>query len=407
MNTKPIFRKVAALLSFSLLPFWVFAQNNYIYYNHAPFMDDKVRIGGYLTEKDKVKGAPSSELQIQKGASVCFVIDNPNLLLYSYKIVTKVVEDKPSQELNDFVKLLEPLLENLIAKGDDGDDYVQLIDKIAELNIKIEARKISSDSEADFSVVFAEMSENIKELKRKIGQANTQFEAMDVDEKKLKKGLQAYLKIIEERIGIIEKDLNATRVSLTSEYTLCVPVEKGVMKVYLIATRKVKLNKDETPVRPVDTLAVLTVRALDDQRYRFASGVLLSYPLGKGATSFAVENNLIVEKPVETDVSVPVMFQGRFKKSNTWGAIGVGMGGEKIIKNIFLGIIFDLGEAVGSPFSMTLGAGATFMTTATRLSKGKVGEALPADVKTIDDVIDKKLLPGFGVTFTIGALKLK
>jgi len=393
------------------LIFWlcidVKAQNAYVYYSHAPSLQKDARLIEYIkagdNKSDRKPGLPPV-LKIRKGSQACFVVQNPNPLLYTYSVSFKTISPDEPEEITKFISQLSPIVSRGVsgtATANSIDNYLSNVDNINKSYIDIQKARLNSDNVTDFSETITTLENSIGDAETNITEANDAYGDLDKEQQTKAASIRAYQLIIEDKINTIKGDVSAVKTYKLNELQSCVVVGKDRMVVTLSAVPKIKEIKDQKgKLRPIDSLASFTVSPQLD--YRIAPALLLSYPLTNSAKSFAVKNGVVVEQAVEFSRPILPILQVRDWLAPIWGAVGVRPRGTEQVPDLFLGIIWS---PIESP-SITLGFGATFVNTPVALSKGGVGLPLPADVEKLDDIVERKYLPGFGFTLTIGSLKL-
>ena len=394
------------------------AQDGFVVYDHMPSRVTGARLIKYYppgaSEGGGVRGAPPQPLEVRQGSSACYIVENPNPLLYTYSISTTVIPQDEPEQLSSLLDNLKSLVDLALTLPSDGSaettspanapEYGEIVNSLDEDYEALVQARTASDATANFAETVATMKRLLKDAEETGKNAEALYKASDPVKKDVR-ALRAYELILKERIAEIEKAVREVEVYATQPFVLCTPVGENLIRVALASSRKIKATEEAPTRRPIDTLATFEVRPRTTKRFRIAPSLVIGYPLAAGAHSFAVRDSALVQDAPETSFLAPVVAQFRNWETPLWGTVGVRPRGLDEVPDLFLGLAYDFGDLIGGP-SATLGAGVTILQTPVRLKKGKLGEALPPDVEELEDIVERKPLIGFGFTFTISSLEL-
>lgn len=394
-------------------------------------------------------GRVPQPVEVRKGSRACFQVARSNPLLYSYAVGSEKLELKQSDEFQGFVSGLQSLvgslsfvdsassatperLLNFLQSGDFARaqaisstlllrnnlaeprdvalvfQYHAKLDTLSAAISRLERNRLESDGAVDLTRVEERLAEDLRRASDVLERANSLYSSISGGGGTTPSGVasgRAYQLLATSRLESIKTTLGTLRVTLGDPPLLCQDVGEDPVRVVLTSKRVIAPLEGSKSMRPVDTLAVFDVRPGSVDRFRLAPAALISYPLSAGAASFSVEDSVVTRGSADVIRAVVPAAQFRVQETDLWGTLGVSPRSVTSLPDLYLGLAYDFGDTVGGA-SATLGFGVTLFQTPTGLSKGQVGERLPADIGEIDDIVARKHLLGVGFTFTVGSLSL-
>lgn len=371
------------------------------------------------TEYDGSKRTNPMEVLCAEGATVTVQIKNPNHLLYQYEAVIREIEIK--NDLPDVGNLLE-ILNGLAADPRTSQRSFQVVstsisyhdffDAVILLKGQIdEVQSIIRQSDDESNPV----SHYIREI-NKISNAKNNFNdskledhlvdllkqdttALDSEPKKL------MFYALESQAKLLAKAVADLRKSLTTKQSFAYKFKAG-KKPFTISIIAKPLN-GVTPGRATDTIAQVLVHPYITSSWEL--NPVLNVVLATQGKEFKVENGVITEAPLD-DVTLRY---GIFLVRNMWNwgrykevRCGLGAGftvrpikDQKILDNLQAGFFANIKDQV------KLGAGIGFAQVPNGLSQSSVGQPLPPDVSSIQEITTYKNRPAAFVSITIFGLK--
>lgn len=406
------------------------AQHAEVFYDHRPGTagDDRVR---YLLPGERRSANPVNDamhaghpgrIEVAKGSEACFVVLNANPLLYSYSLGKKAVTVEAPAGLGEIITGLSGLLKTLGGMslnfaGDpehadaDADGliwrYTSEIVTLSAFAPSLDSLKRESDDEPDLSAVFRRVRQREAELLEAQQHATARYDSA----LKAAKGDEGRLNTIRLLRSVHESAVKQAT-ALVKEFKaaesappprLCATLESSRLRLTLNVAPKFKPREGERAARPADVVLEFDADPVSVERFEVLPAWFVGFSVS-GAMRFSLRDNVIGQGSDRRPISSPgVLALGRVGDSPVWGAIGISNGRDQA--DAFLGLVLRGGPSiVGS--RLLIGGGLTLARVVTDLKSGRVGEALPADVKKLDDLFVYEYRPGASVVFSLTGLAI-
>lgn len=356
------------------------------------------------------------EVLSAEGATVTVRIKNPNYLLYQYS--TNVSEVQVKDQLPDITELvlaLNALPVPAVAREAPAPtclgDLSTLSDVLGKLQEQIDrARKIIAESDDE----TRPLSMFLREIEQLPGaKYNFNDPALEANLVELVKTSVTVSSDKEKFISVamqgtmkeIAKEVSDLKAMLTTGQSFSFKFRTG-KKVYTIAVIA-RAKKGVKAHRAVDTLASITVHPYIVSSWEMIP--TLNFVYASGGKDFDVENGLITQRNM-ADVTPRY---GVFLVRNLWNwgrfnevrcGLGVGFAlrpkqDQKLLENLHAGFFANIRDQV------RLGLGVGFAQVPTGINQSAVGEALPADIRSIDDITTYSRKPAAFLSVTIFGFK--
>jgi hypothetical protein len=356
------------------------------------------------------------EVLSAEGATVTVRIKNPNYLLYQYSTNVKEVQIKDDlPDISELVLALNALPVQRVARAAVAPtclgDLSDLSEALKDLQEQMdEARKIiaESDDEARPLSIFLTEVEQLPAAKYNFNDPALEANLVSLVKESVT-GTSAEEKFIslamQGKMKEIAKEVSDLKAMLITSQSFSYKFRTG-KKVYTIAIIA-QAKKGVRAHRAVDTLAKITVHPYVVSSWEMIP--TLNFVYASGGKEFGVENGLITER----DMDEVTPRYGVFLVRNLWNwgrfnevrcGLGVGFAlraqqDQKILENLHAGFFANIRDRV------RLGLGVGFAQVPTGINQSAVGEALPADVKSIDDITTYSRRPAAFLSITIFGFK--
>jgi len=404
------------------------AQNAYVYYDHKPGAANlNGRVSYTRSGRDlgtRQAGRPPS-LPVPSKSQLCIDVENRNEVLYSYTIAAADLPVDTIPGLAALVKLLtDPLqtraLERTVAidsararlRTDPGDiraraiveapDPDRYLRPVADLYVKLQEMleyQLASDAESSFARAASGIANLAAEAAHIDTLANQAFRSLGPDTTSPEIGLiRATHADLRSRIGVISRRFR--HALETHRDPFCTEVGTSRMRVTLKIARTLA-DPGGGRLRPVgDTVLTVVVDPTDERRFLIEPGMILS-AFTQDRSTIRLDSTLVAQAPNHGVGMHAGVFAMARAGSIRWLWVTVGAAtADNAVSDVFVGVTFRGGASlVGGRVSAGIGLALTRVPVG--VSQGSVGSAMPADVKNVDDVIQREFRPGLGVTFAI------
>jgi hypothetical protein len=404
------------------------AQDAFVYYNHKPGAGNlNGRLSYTRSGRDSGRrqaGRPPS-LSVPSESQLCIQVENRNAVLYSYTIAAADLPVDTIPGLGALIKLVtDPLqaralertvatesararlrtnpsdtLARAIVEAPDPDRYLRPVaDLYAKLQEMLESQ-LASDADSSFAHAASGIAHLAGEAAHIDTLAREAFRSLGPDtaspEVRLIRATHADLW---SRIGVIS---NRFRHALdTDRDPFCTEVGTSRMRVTLKIARTLA-DPSGGLLRPVgDTVLTVVVDPTDERTFLIEPGMILS-AFTQDRSTIRLESTLVAQAPNHGVGMHAGVFAMARAGSIRWLWVTVGAAtADNAVSDVFVGVTFRGGASlVGGRVSAGIGLALTRVPVG--VSQGSVGSALPADIKNVDDVIQREFRPGLGVTFAI------
>ncbi|MEJ7811493.1 MAG: hypothetical protein WKG32_13860 [Gemmatimonadaceae bacterium] len=216
------------------------------------------------------------------------------------------------------------------------------------------------------------------------------------------------LTVSPSRLNDMEREFAAARAALKT--SLCADVGDHGMTAALSITAKAEPPKSTgvTLSRPTDGKdgKPVVAASIDPQStalFELAPGAVVNLRI-QDRREFRLENGV-----VRSSRGSPTFDQGAFfnvrltRRSPVWASFGV-LQADKGKGVPFFGLLARFGYSLSGAHA-TLGTGVTLLDVSTDITQGSVGQALPAGVATLDDIVRRERKPAYGITFTVSGFE--
>jgi len=405
------------------------AQNAIVYYDHRPgasTVDSRLQFQLPEDEASFRRNGPPPRFYVPKGQRACFVVENPNPVLYVYSVGAKVLTVEAHADLAPILAALQQFLgvevrSALEAVGRQADSvragrsredglirhYAALVEDVVSRSRSMQQLKLDSDNEVPFESSVASVDAAYDDAQTADEIASQYFQTLpdnlDDTDKFIILVLRARQLDAWRRIQGIQKEFQDA--SEVANDRLCVTVDDQRLQVFLsVKARFVPLEGQDIQ-RPVgDTLVSFEVDPVPTTTFVVAPGAMLSMFVSE-RKRYSVEDGVVIEG---SDNS-PRFLLGVFAMARTlripwlWGAIGVSTGGQAA-PDFFVGLVSRFGSPVVGT-QMSLGVGLALAYVPVDLERGAVGEPLPSDIEDVNRIVERGLRPGLSVSFTVTGLE--
>lgn len=348
-------------------------------------------------------------MPIPQGGSACFRVERANPLLYTYSVGSKIVKvetpDTVSQVLRQLLALAPKaaipgvglLPDDRVSTADQTAVYAGTVGQLFRIRTEMESLKVSSDSASN---LVALANEGIT-LANAAADTST---AADKEYASLPDATKKDMTVRMLRAGQLDQTDKAKRLAqefasveaLLGQRLCAAPLGKERMHVTLSIAAKPGIGTDNLKKVTGDELASFDVEPISNAAIEFGPGLILNR-LDRKGKEFALSEGKITESEGDDLLFRPSVF-ANFRSWGPkwiWGTVGVS-GDKDGISDLFVGGTGRFGYSVaGARLAVGVGLAATRL--ATGLTKGAVGQPLPADITSLEKIVKKKLLPGLGI----------
>jgi hypothetical protein len=378
-------------------------QDAYVYYDHHPGPASLDARLSYVGDAGLRTGRPPA-LTVPSGSQLCIQVVNRNEILYSYAITAKDIPADTIPGLSALIKQLNGALNSVSTRAAAGatgeprrqsyDPYLTAVADLYKKLLDIQSYQQASDTVADFPHAAGEIARLTREAADTNRAATAALGGLGADtnsaEVRLIRTVHAD---VWSRIGVIA---NRFRHALgTLGDPLCTRVATSRLRVTLkIAATTADLGG--APQRPTgDTVLTLVVEPRDDRNVLVEPGTLVS-AFTQDKSTIGVRTGVITQAP-DHGMGVHAGVFALFRAGTIpwlWVAVGAATG-EQLVPDFFIGMAVRGGASLvgGRIFA---GVGLALTRVPVGVSQGSVGGALPADVKKVDDIIQREFRPGLG-----------
>lgn len=356
-------------------------------------------------------GLPS-RLDIDQGSRACVVVERANPVLYSYALAARPIKVAPPDTMAATLKALMALAQGATPSAAIGGitaivglkpagtapdpSFGAAVAAVYRQYLTLVDLKAASDTTTDFPQLARRIATTFADSVRSFNKvADGVFDALATKTEITTRMLRAQQLETMQRATSIAEEF-ATAASTLAD-PICTPALSGRNRVVLaIAPQQ---SGKEVARATGDSVLAFTVEAASDQDFEFGAGMMIN-TLARRATTLAVENGVVVEKPGD-DVLIRPIFLGHYRN---WGqrwlyaTIGTAMAGKRF-SDLFLGATSRFG--VRSGVGVTFGIGLALSEQVVGLSQGRIGEPLPADVANLTDITRTVLKPGLGISLAL------
>jgi len=392
------------------------AQDTYVYYDHHPgpaSLDARLsyvssgRDGGLQT------GRPPS-LTVSSGSQLCIRVSNRNTVLYAYTVTSKDIPADTIAGLGALIKQLTGVLNDRArtqaalrdaARANaqpvpiDPDRYLRPVAELYALLVGMQDYQLASDTIADFARAAGEIARLTSQAAETHRAATAALGALGADttsaEVRLIRTVHAD---VWSRIGVIANRFRHALGTLGDPF--CARVGTSRLRVTLKIARAI-VDPSGAPQRPVgDTVLTLDVNPRDNRVFLVEPGAILSM-FTQDRSTISLTNGNLAQAPDHRVGVHPGVFALARAGSIRWLWVTVGIAAaDNTVSDVFIGMTFRGGASLAGGL-VSAGVGLALSRVPVGVSQGSIGSALPADVKKVDDIIQREFRPGLGVTFAI------
>lgn len=375
------------------------AQDAYVYYDHRPGaagVDARlsyIRPGGDPAHPQI--GRPP-RLTIASGARLCVQIRNRNEVLYSYVLTATKVAADTIAGLGELIKLIRGIAPALARLP--YEPYLTAVANLHDTLQLMQAYQRASDTIVDFTSAAAGMASLARGAAAQDSVATELRNQLGTDTTPVVRLLRAVHDDLSKRI---KKTGGAFRQAAeTLNDPICTTVATSRLRVTLKIARTA-VDTTAAPHRPVgDTVVGVDVDPRDDRTFLLEPGTLLSV-FTQDKSTISLQNGVVTQA---SDHS-PGFHAGVFAMARLptvrwlWATFGAATS-DNAVSDLFIGLTLRSGTSVVGGH-IGLGLGLALSRVPVGVSQGTVGGALPADVKNVDDVVQRSFRAGVGVTFAV------
>jgi hypothetical protein len=390
------------------------AQDATVFFPHVEKVGEKkpsVQLRYQLPGEDEKaihRGIPAV-IQVPQGNAACYQIERANPLLYVYSIGSKIVKvetpDTASQVLKQILALApKPAIPGMGLLADDkpidGDPvagYAATVGQLFRIRTEMEALKLSSDTATNLVALARHGMRLASAAADTAAAADKKYSALsDASKKDLTARMlrAAQLDQSEKSKRLLDE---FTSVSALVDQPLCsAPLSKDRLHLSLSIAGKSGIPSENLRRITGDEVAAFDAEPLSNQELEFGGGMILAKPDHRAKT-FALAENKITEGKGDELLFRPALFVNLRSWGPRWLWASIGLSGDKDgIGDLFAGITGRFGHQVAGA-RLAAGVGLTATKLVTGLSKGSVGQPLPSDINSLDKILKKELVPGFGI----------
>jgi len=347
-------------------------------------------------------------LLVPQGSQACFSVERANPLLYTYTVGSKILKVETPDTVSRILKQLLALAPRAVVPGQGFfapdtvgtsgpiGQYAATVGQLFRIRTEMEALKLSSDSASN----LVELAKAGIMLASEAADTNTvaedAYKALSDEARK-----QMTVRML--RAGQLDQADRAKHLAGEFEgaeglmtQRLCVPMAKDRVRVTLSIAARSGVGADNLKKMTGDEIASFDAEPKSTAALEFGPGVIFN-TLRDRSKSFAVAEGKIVENEGDQLLFRPAILANFRSWGPTWiwGTVGIS-GNDEGISDLFVGVTGRFGYSIAGA-RLALGVGLAAARLPTGLTKGAVGEALPADVPNIDKIVKKSLVPGFGI----------
>ncbi len=377
------------------------AQDAYVFYDHRPGAANLDARLSYIRS-----GAESAQRQIGRpprlaippGSQLCVQVLNRNAVLYAYSLTATKVAADTIPGLAALIKQLTDALQHRQAIAG-HEPYLYAVANLFAGLQAMQAYQLASDTVVDFTLAAEEMAHRSRSATTLDSLATVALKALGPDttlpEVILLRAVHVDLSKRVKKIG------GSFRQALgTVHDPICTPVAASRLRV-TVKIARTSVDTTAPPQRPVgDTVIAVDVDPRDDRTFLLEPGTLLS-AFTQDKSTISLKNGVITQAPDHS----PAFHAGVFALARPtsirwlWATVGVATS-DNAVSDVFIGITLRGGASlVGG--RIALGAGLAMSRVPVGVSQGAVGGALPADVKNVDEIVQRGFRMGLGVNLAV------
>lgn len=406
------------------------AQKATVYYDHRydpgnPSKDERLRYREPGETGGDFDRGPIDRLVVGKGKhAACFAIVSANPLLYDYSAKATAVEVKTADEMKGLLEALQALASLApgmappgapAARRDEADGFREYVDSVVSMVQGFDsmtAVRIASDTARHVGNSARAMLAIHQRREAAAVRAETLF-VRNKASREFQLVRPAHLNVLKELASLRSEALAASVGNDTTNAgrhpLRCVDVDKDRLSVALHITPKVEMPGG--PKRPTGDsvpVAAFEVDPARDAKFDIAPALIIN-PFTYDARTYGVENGVVVEQKDWGRFRVRTGLHFLFRasaRSNWWGTVGASKG-DDTAPDLFFGIVNRFGASAVAP-SLALGFGLAAMRVPVGIEGDgiAIGQALPANVEKLEDVVRREYRGGLGVFVTLTGLKL-